>query len=243
MSSLAGKFSTLRNNIGTFGLILTVREALAVILSPTYETNQFDRQFGTETSSLVSVRDGQLPADFRKDAQRYEPAVDSILRHIFRRLPIQPKDFIFIDVGCGKGRALLHASMYPFSKIRGVEISPVTSDVARRNVEIFSSTAANLQRCRDIEIDCQNVIDFEIPNKNIVFFLYNPFQGSIFESFMRRIYDCSQRAPDREILVVYHNPWSGEEWLQSSGCFKKIYENRVIMPRLAWNLWVPLRSM
>lgn len=241
-SSLASKLRTLRNNLEVFGLLSTARAALSEILSPRYQTNRFDRRFGTETSLLVSVKDGQLPPEFRKDAKRYEPAVEAVVHHILRRLPIRPEEFVFVDAGCGKGRALLLASMYPFSKIIGVELSPVTSEIARKNVGTFGERAMGLQKCSDIEVLCQNILDFKIPDANIVLFLYNPFQGSLFEDFMQRVYEYSNQCKNREILVVYCNPWSGDEWLRRSGCFKKIYEHRVIMPMMSWNLWVPVRS-
>lgn len=48
----------------------------------------------------------------------------SVLRQILDRLPLDFEEYTFIDLGSGKGRALLIASEYPFRAVVGVELSP-----------------------------------------------------------------------------------------------------------------------
>jgi len=191
---------------------------------------------------MLSVIESELPARYRDDAAGYWPAVENVVHHILRRLPVHYQDYVFVDAGCVKGRAMLTASMYPLPRIAGVELSPLTAETARRNVAIFRERAASLQRCADIDVICQDILDYDIPDANVVVFLYNPFQGLLFQSFMQRLHEASQRTPHREMLVVYHNPWSGDEWLRKTPYFSKIYEHRMIAHRLSWNVWTPVRG-
>src|SRR6516225_8353137 len=48
-------------------------------------------------------------------------------------LPIAHEAFTFVDIGCGKGRALMVASAFPFRRLVGVEISPELCEIARAN--------------------------------------------------------------------------------------------------------------
>jgi len=44
----------------------------------------------------------------------YEPTPTAVFREILRNVPIHHEEFLFCDLGCGLGRALLPASDYPF---------------------------------------------------------------------------------------------------------------------------------
>jgi hypothetical protein len=48
------------------------------------------------------------------------------------------QDFTFIDLGSGKGRALLMASAYPFKRIIGVEFMPELHRVAQENIRKYT---------------------------------------------------------------------------------------------------------
>jgi predicted RNA methylase len=41
----------------------------------------------------------------------------------------------FVDIGSGKGRALIIAAEYAFKRIIGVEYSPSLATICRRNLE------------------------------------------------------------------------------------------------------------
>ena len=57
-------------------------------------------------------------------------------RALARERPPHPiEDYIFIDVGAGKGRGLLVASEYSFRKVIGIELNAEMAAIARQNVE------------------------------------------------------------------------------------------------------------
>ena len=63
-------------------------------------------------------------------------------------LNIDFREFTFIDIGSGKGRALLLAADYPFRRILGLELLPGLYRVAQQNIRQFKSDS---QRCFAIE--------------------------------------------------------------------------------------------
>src|ERR1700754_2580229 len=100
--------------------------------------NPFDVKYGTDTGGLISGEDlssGRWndlwnTAYYGISASGFDP--------IFEALNLDWQRFTFVDLGSGKGRALLLASRFPFRRIVGVEIAPELSRVAAANIERFS---------------------------------------------------------------------------------------------------------
>jgi len=85
-----------------------------------------------------------------------------LFEQIMQALPIRFEDFIFIDLGSGKGRSLMLASDYPFRRIVGVEYLPELHRSAELNLGRYSGEN---QKCRRIECVCQDARDFDFPTR------------------------------------------------------------------------------
>lgn len=109
------------------------------------------------------------------------------------------QDFTFIDLGSGKGRALLMAADYPFRRIVGVECIPELHHAAQRNLAGYSSER---QRCRQIDLLCMDARDFEFPPGPLVVYLFNPFAESTFIAVMERLRRSLLETP-RPAFVAY----------------------------------------
>src|SRR5580704_425289 len=100
----------------------------------------FDERFGVDTSGLVY----ELPSGHQHDQYNngyfaVAPSVfHSIMQALRDRLQLDYRRFSFVDVGSGKGRALMLASDYPFREIMGVELSPELDRVARANIARYT---------------------------------------------------------------------------------------------------------
>jgi SAM-dependent methyltransferase len=220
-----------------FGVVSTFRAAASNLLAPSYDTGEFDRRFGTDTSSFVSVDDSGMPAERHAEALYYSPAVEPVVHRLIRSLPIATRDFTFIDVGSGKGRVVLLASMYAFDRVIGIELSPVTARIAEENVALFQSSAADLQQCADIAVQREDALGFDIPDTNLVFFLFNPFQGSILSGFVQRVEEFVMGHPDRRVLIAYLNPAAAQPLLGASPYFREIANVRLLNPSWSWMVW------
>jgi len=100
-----------------------------------------------------------------------------------RSLGVDLKDYLFIDIGSGKGKLLLLASNFPFSGIVGVEYAPKLHATAVDNIKRFGSKAGRP------DITCVNAdaLTCELPVRPAVYFLYNPFDLETTRAFFTRL--------------------------------------------------------
>jgi SAM-dependent methyltransferase len=164
----------------------------------------FDRTFGTETSGFAPA--AHLPANerAREHACFYAGSQPSIVRMALETLA--PLDgATFVDLGCGKGRALCVASEFPFRDILGVELSPSLADIARRN-------AANIARRfpdrTAVRVAVGDASAYPLPEGDLVLYLYHPFGAELVAKVAAAV-DAALAAEPRRICVVYYNPVAG----------------------------------
>jgi SAM-dependent methyltransferase len=117
------------------------------------------------------------------------------------QLPIRPEEFVFVDLGSGKGRALLLAGEYPFRRIIGVEFAR----------ELHQIAATNTRSRERIQVHCLDAVEFDFPLEPLVVFLYNPFGPEVMARVAQRLHD-SYAARPRLIYVLYINPFHLEPW-------------------------------
>jgi SAM-dependent methyltransferase len=142
----------------------------------------------------------------------YQPIEPEVFREMVAELKIDFSQFTFIDIGSGKGRALLLAAKYPFKRILGVELLPELNQIARQNIRKFSSSR---QRCRDIEAVCMDAAEFSFPLEPLVIFLFNPLPVEGLRKLLENL-EGSLRANPREVRVVYGNPIFEEVFMANS---------------------------
>jgi SAM-dependent methyltransferase len=169
------------------------------------------------TSAALSWRD-RLLGVFHSP---YQPTEAALFREMIEALREQTHadfhDFVFIDLGSGKGRTLLMASDYPFRRIVGVELLPALHQAALDNLSKYRSES---QKCFTLETICGDATEFSFPAEAIVLYLFNPFPES---GLRRAIANLEQSLRDhpRAAYVVYHNPLL-EPALSESAAFSKI---------------------
>jgi predicted RNA methylase len=139
----------------------------------------------------------------------YQPTVEeefaTIMRH-FASLDLST--FTFIDLGSGKGRALLLAAQYPFDRIVGVEVQPELHEIALRNID---TVAGRELRCSRIESVCADAREYEFPPENILIYLFNPFPDYVLREVLRRLVISARQMP-RAVYVVYNAPFEKQEF-------------------------------
>jgi SAM-dependent methyltransferase len=141
------------------------------------------------------------------------------------------QDFTFVDLGSGKGRALLMASDYPFRRILGIEFLAPLHHAAKKNIERYSSER---QRCRQIESILADARDFAFPAVPLVVYMFNSFPEPIFAEVLENL-RRSAGLNLRPIYVAYRY-LEFEVLLQKCGWLEKaagtehwaVYKNREI---------------
>jgi hypothetical protein len=184
-----------------------------------YGDVDFDWDYRVDTTgATVGWRD-RLLGLFHSPYQPTEPA---LFREMLARLTQEkPKidlgEFTFIDIGSGKGRALLMASDYPFRRILGVELLPELHRVAQENIGRYKSDS---QQCFAIECRLGDACEFVFPPEPIVLYLFNPLPEFGLTRLIGNLKESLRQHP-RPVFVLYHNPLL-ERVFTSTAAFRKM---------------------
>jgi SAM-dependent methyltransferase len=164
----------------------------------------FDRAHGTDTSGTVAADELPQGEAARAHAICYAGSQPSVLRQGLAEL--WPLDsFTFVDLGCGKGRALLVASELPFRDILGVELSAPLARIAERNAVLI---ARRFPQRTAISVAVADASTFPLPAGNLVLFLYHPFGAALVARVAASV-DAALASQRRSIYVIYYNPVAG----------------------------------
>jgi SAM-dependent methyltransferase len=133
-------------------------------------------------------------------------------------LAIDFSRFTFVDIGSGKGRALLLASEFPFEQIVGVEILDSLHRIAEENVRLFASKTPSSVAIRCLCEDAQNWV---FPTRPLVVYLFNPLLETGLLDLMAKL-ERSLKQDPRPAYVLYHNPVFDDSLGQTAAGFKKL---------------------
>jgi hypothetical protein len=182
----------------------------------------FDARWGTETATIAypwnlpSLRHAPMSASM-SEIHAYQAAPAWLIREALDFIPLQPDKFVFVDLGSGKGRALMVASDFPFARIVGVELSQELHQVAECNIGRYRSPS---QRCTSVVLHCMNAVEYDFGPEPLVLFLANPFGHDSIESVLSRLQTSLRQAP-RQAYVIYVNP-RFEALLRSAGFLRHV---------------------
>jgi SAM-dependent methyltransferase len=166
------------------------------LLKPTtHPIHPFDQIHGTDTSGLVPARDLVTGHPNDEHVTAYYGVAPSILRTLVQHWlatnpPHHITDYTFLDIGAGKGRAVLLASEFPFRQVIGVELNPAMAAIARSNAEIWrrahtaDPTASATAPIQIVEDDALNLA---FPSTPTLVFLFHPFEDPVLKLLLRHI--------------------------------------------------------
>jgi 16S rRNA G966 N2-methylase RsmD len=136
-----------------------------------------------------------------EEGKHYGPTDYSDFYRIMHAIDIDPRQHVFLDYGAGMGRAMILASTYPFRRVLGVELSPELTSIAKGN---FQQCRSKLQ-CQDIEIATCDATAYQLPPDVTLFYLNNPFHGSILAAVLDKI-RIHANSTQRLVLLVCNLP-------------------------------------
>ena len=160
----------------------------------------FDWRHGMDTIAPSRLEDLTIETGSREHGTSYEgirvlPA-RSFARHVRTLVP----GGVFVDLGCGKGKAVFIAVQSGFAKARGIEFARELCDVARRNWTSFSAkTGCRPDACEIIEGD---VTTYAYPTDETIYFINNPFDEVILAKVVENITASAKREPRRVLIVI-----------------------------------------
>jgi SAM-dependent methyltransferase len=151
----------------------------------------FDRLHGTDTGGLIP-RSGLLTGHANDlHITAYYAVAQSILDALVELWlqsspPYEIDRYTFLDVGAGKGRALLCASLHPFRQAVGVELNPALAAIARANIRAFESSA-NASPLAPITLLEADALEAPLPSTPTVAFMFHPFEAPVLRRFVARV--------------------------------------------------------
>jgi SAM-dependent methyltransferase len=189
-------FSSLRRR----GLLRTVKIA--------WWEFYYQHRFGGSTGLIIKRHELDGEADALAHSVDYFPSSYLILNEIFVRGPIDCRDRVVVDFGCGLGRALMFMSTLPFRTIVGVEFAPTLAAAARSNLErLYARENRTTPAWSVVNADART---FPIPADATLFYFFNPFDASVLGKVLDNIIESARRNP-RICTIVYANPVHAEE--------------------------------
>jgi SAM-dependent methyltransferase len=169
-----------------------------------YGDVEYDWDYRVDTTSATVGWRDRLLGMFHSPYQPTEPALfREMLSSLMLASPkIDFREFTFIDIGSGKGRALLMAADYPFRCILGIELMPKLHRVAKQNIGKYKSDS---QQCFAIDCLLGDACAFVFPPEPAVLYLFNPLPESGLVGMVSNL-EQSLREHPRPVFVLYHNP-------------------------------------
>jgi SAM-dependent methyltransferase len=221
-STRDGVLSTAKRLIST--LWEFVRESTPSRRRQRYGDVEYDWDYRVDTTSATVEWRDRLLGHFHSPYQPTEPALfREMLESMIGASPTLPssrfdfRGFTFIDIGSGKGRALLMAADYPFRRILGIELLPQLHRVAQQNIAKYKSDS---RQCFDIDCLLGDASQFAFPPEPTVLYLFNPLPESGLVKLVSSM-EHSLREHHRPMFVLYHNPLL-EHVLTRNAAFKRI---------------------
>ncbi|WP_419805458.1 class I SAM-dependent methyltransferase [Terriglobus sp.] len=213
----------------------------------------FDALHGTDTGALIPGE--ELATGHRHDRHitAYHGTAPSLFRKLVKqwqqraRHPLEKT--AFVDVGAGKGRAMLLAAELPFRRIVGVELHPALAAAARKNVEIFlarggravsgrmsaqstlaAKNAAKLGHvgCVPMRVEEADVMRLRMPAGPCCVFLFNPFDLVLMDRFLDKL-TRDFRGREDELDLLYVNDEQRDLIQQEHSRLREVWRGRIFL--------------
>src|SRR5436309_3289397 len=132
---------------------------------------QFDEVSNTDTGGMISLSSLDITSANLPFGEQYQGINPVEFFEAVEAVPLNRKEWTFVDLGCGKGRAVLLASLLSFKEAIGVEFSPTLAAIARENLARFRDYQQ--QDCQALIVDA-DAADYMFTVDKIFLYLFNP---------------------------------------------------------------------
>lgn len=162
----------------------------------------WEQKLGIATCGFQNLEHTQSGTSSKHNSD-YEPVTYYRLQRALNSIDISPERDVFVDIGSGKGRALIFAATYPIKRAVGIDISSKFNTEARLNL----LRASQCLTTTDIDIFTADAAQFTLPDDASILFLNYPFQGELLVKIAQNIINAL-KAHRRTAHILFGHP----EW-------------------------------
>jgi SAM-dependent methyltransferase len=232
MPKLSTAWSKLRWSMAQRGLGGTLNVALQRVRRRPSDDKKpslhpFDERHGVDTSGLIGG--GELRSGHKHDLfnTAYYGMAPSRFQHVLAAWIADDshrsiENYSFVDLGCGKGRAILMASELSFREVIGVELNRPLARIAENNITAW--TASGRAVC-PVRVVCQDAIEFVFPDGHCLLYLFNPFTAPVLTQLIERVESTFATRPGM-LDLIYFNP-QDEGLFDAHKGFKQLWTGTV----------------
>lgn len=177
-----------------------------------------EKKYHINTTGADELKDLEEKGIDISHATIYMPVSYELLEVIFTQLNQLPGKPInhFLDLGCGKGRALCVAAYAGFKRVTGIDLSKELCESAKENCINTQQKIPALE----FSIINNDAFYFEIPDDVDCIFMFNPFDEIIMSGVAEHIRETLQQNP-RKMTIAYVNPLHKSLFINAG--FKELY--------------------
>lgn len=165
--------------------------------------DDFDQTYGTDTAGSLIPSEVNITGNDARHASAYTPIESADFHRMIEAMGLPHaalRTYTFVDLGSGKGRAVLLAATYPFKRVFGIEMSAMLHHAAAKNVATFQ---ARMPACPPIELCCQDATTFAFPDDPLVLYFFHPFDETIMARVMENVRQAVHKMP-RPVFLLYN---------------------------------------
>lgn len=160
-----------------------------------------EKKYGINTTSANDLAEFQIKGNQLSHATEYMPVNYFTIENVLQHLPESAKQGTFLDIGCGKGRALCVAAAYGFTRLYGIDFARQLIEQAEQNLSLTKQRFPSLK----YELSWSDISTLEINKDVSTVFLFNPFNEILMKKIIQKINSSLQQYP-RELYVLYCSP-------------------------------------
>jgi SAM-dependent methyltransferase len=162
----------------------------------------FDATHGTRTGGIEEIYDFEIVGENARYGQTHIATDPNEFAGMMDEIGVDFSSFTFVDLGSGRGRALILAAAYPFRRIIGVEFALELHRAAQENIALVIEHGLAASQ---IELVHGDALNYRPPNDPLIIYLFNPFSSTAVRQVATSIME-SWRAAPRPIRILYMNP-------------------------------------
>ena len=165
----------------------------------------FDLRRGVRTHGRLRNQAELAPRSLEGDPVYYQPLRPMRWRRMQRSIPIDRSKATLLDLGSGRGRALILGAELGFGRLVGVELDERLVRDADENIRRWQARVGAGRPVQQFTQVVEDAARYPLPDGPLVITIYNAFGPATLRHVLEAVRDRSRRSPD-PLFVAYINP-------------------------------------